>query len=783
MKINSVYISAFGGVKNLKLDLKNGFNVIYGENENGKSTLMAFIKMMFYGSERGSSQIAKNIRKKYTPWDGSQMAGSIDFEHEGKNYRLEREFRSSNSTDRVTLCDLDLGTRQTVGADIGLKFFGISCAAFERSVFIGQLGFPESDAAAEGEINSKLSNIVLTGDESVSFEAVYKRLEKAKLALMSKSGKAGGYDKNLKLYTELTERAQRAESIHNGYAAKTAQFAQKEQEILLLQQNAQALKVKIDAEQDVRNAEKLKKYLELKSELDRLNEQLRLDDGTLIDEMYLRKLQFCISKVQSAHAKAESKNGEIKTLEKSLEIGLNPPENATQDTANKLETEIQMLIKRAAECENKKTALEKEKQENAIKAKPRKKAIGFVALALGLVCAGIAAFSAIKSLIVPLCISVAAAVVFIYIYIVSKILEKRKAESITARAERLAETIDSTDFEISKLKQETESKKVSLQAINTALQSSATVLERQKQMLEEAVIQLNALQAEEKQETLALLQLFAKYKNAEDIQQVLNSLDEITEKASIQKEVKQQINFISKDLGGISYEEADRKLKSIECDKMDLSADFDELKARYEKITKDIIEQKSALAAAVAEAKTAVSAAENPKEIEKQIDELKKKMVSQKEFCDTADIAMQVLTQSFAEIRRSYGSVLEKKAGEIFSGLTAQRYEGVSISKSLDINVTEKDVFGSREIDYLSSGTADQAYLSLRLALAELMYGENDALPVFLDDSLTQYDDGRMKTALEYLSGYSQKGQTVMFTCHSAISESAKAVGANLIEI
>ena len=183
MKINSIYISAFGGIKNLKLDFNNGFNVILGDNENGKSTVMAFIKMMFYGSDRGSSQIAKNIRKKSAPWDGSAMAGSIDFEHSGKLYRIEREFKTSNSTDKVTLIDLDLGTRQTVTADIGTKFFGLSSGAFERSVFIGQFGFPESDNDAEGELNSRLSNIALTGQESVSFETVYKRVESVKRLL------------------------------------------------------------------------------------------------------------------------------------------------------------------------------------------------------------------------------------------------------------------------------------------------------------------------------------------------------------------------------------------------------------------------------------------------------------------------------------------------------------------------------------------------------------------------------------------------------------------------
>ena len=92
MKINRIYIAAFGGLKNKTIDFKDGFSVIYGENENGKTTIMTFIKMMFYGSERGSSSIAKNPRKKYAPWSGEKSAGSIDFEHGGRSYRLEREF-------------------------------------------------------------------------------------------------------------------------------------------------------------------------------------------------------------------------------------------------------------------------------------------------------------------------------------------------------------------------------------------------------------------------------------------------------------------------------------------------------------------------------------------------------------------------------------------------------------------------------------------------------------------------------------------------------------------
>ena len=95
MKIKEIYIASFGGVKNLRIQTQNGLNVIYGENEKGKTTLMSFIKMMFYGSERANAQISKNIRKKYTPWDGSPMAGSITFQINGRNFRLDREFKNS----------------------------------------------------------------------------------------------------------------------------------------------------------------------------------------------------------------------------------------------------------------------------------------------------------------------------------------------------------------------------------------------------------------------------------------------------------------------------------------------------------------------------------------------------------------------------------------------------------------------------------------------------------------------------------------------------------------
>ncbi len=783
MKINSLYIHAFGGLKNLTLVFTDNFNVIYGDNEMGKTTVMAFIKMMFYGSGRASSQLSKNIRQKYTPWDGTQMAGSIDFEHNGKRYRLEKEFRSSNSTDKATLCDLDMGTRQAVNSDIGISFFGISLSAFERSVFIGQLGFPEKDSAAEGELNSKLSNMALTGEESVSFEAVNSRLQKAKLSLMSKSGKAGIYDKNIKLMGEIKDRIDRNEAITKSIAEKKNKIASLENEIEYFGKKAMELKEKINTEQDVRNAEKLGRLLELKKQLDTLNETLRLADSSLIDEMYLRKLRFCISKVQAAKDKITAKQNEIELLNKSIEAGLNPPKDANPETAERLKKQLSELNSKAEKNAVLKNEINSKLSECESNAGHKKPTSGFIALLTGILFLAAAILLNVNSITIPFIICAVIGTIFTLACPIYLVTLKSAKVKIKAAEARLKEQLSSTEAEANRISKEIFDVKIRLEAITAALNSSAAVIENQQQLLTESRAELTVFEQERSAEEKTLSEQFSKYRTAESTEEILASLDEISNKSAKQKELKQQLNFILNDLNGISYEEAEKKLANIKESSLSLSEDFGQLKAEYEQLISHITDRKSEIAALTAELRSALSGTEDTEQLKKQLNALMETTASQKEFCLCLDIAAAVLTESFAEVRRSYGSVLEKKAGLFFEGLTDNKYSSMSISKELYINVEKKDVFGSHEIDYLSSGTADQAYLSMRLALAELMQDDSDSLPIFLDDALTQYDDSRMKTAVSFLKEYSEKTQVIMFTCHNSIYEISKEAGADCKKI
>ena len=53
MQIKEAIIGQFGKLQNRNISFEPGINVIYGENEAGKTTLHDFLLGMFFGMEKG----------------------------------------------------------------------------------------------------------------------------------------------------------------------------------------------------------------------------------------------------------------------------------------------------------------------------------------------------------------------------------------------------------------------------------------------------------------------------------------------------------------------------------------------------------------------------------------------------------------------------------------------------------------------------------------------------------------------------------------------------------
>ncbi|MNO37610.1 recombination protein F [compost metagenome] len=71
---------------------------------------------------------------------------------------------------------------------------------------------------------------------------------------------------------------------------------------------------------------------------------------------------------------------------------------------------------------------------------------------------------------------------------------------------------------------------------------------------------------------------------------------------------------------------------------------------------------------------------------------------------------------------------------------------------------------------YLSRGTAEQLYLSMRLALSDAVSGQLK-LPILLDDLFVNFDHSRMTGALSVIQTVSEQHQVIMMTCHDHIAQ------------
>ena len=95
--------------------------------------------------------------------------------------------------------------------------------------------------------------------------------------------------------------------------------------------------------------------------------------------------------------------------------------------------------------------------------------------------------------------------------------------------------------------------------------------------------------------------------------------------------------------------------------------------------------------------------------------------------------------------------------------MTGGRYDAVRLLSDLSMDVHETGQSISREQLTLSSGTTDQLYLSLRLAICRLVLSEE--APLVLDDALVFFDDVRLKQAMALLQEEAAQRQILLFTC------------------
>jgi len=197
MYIEKLLLRNFGKFNNFEVELEPGLNVIYGDNESGKSTLFAFIRGMLFGVEKQRGRAAKSdVYSKLEPWNNPTFfEGKCELVKGGVHYNLERRFYKSDKY--FSVVNRDTGER--LSSEAAADFL----ADLSESRYMNTISIAQSKPEDETELIKELQNCIANLDVSHGVEM---DVEEACRCLRAKKK-----DFSKKLLPELCEEIVRAE--------------------------------------------------------------------------------------------------------------------------------------------------------------------------------------------------------------------------------------------------------------------------------------------------------------------------------------------------------------------------------------------------------------------------------------------------------------------------------------------------------------------------------------------------------------------------------------------
>ena len=182
MILEKLYIDGFGKFSDYSLNFSPSIQILYGENEAGKSTIHAFIQAMLYGIPKGASK--KEVFFQYRPFSKALgFGGSLTFSHQGKSYCVQRDFLQGGEA-HITI--LPQGEKLSEGESFLQSVLSpFSLESFKNTVSIRQLK-SSTEREMVYELQAMLSNFQESGNVELNPQAALEYLEQEEARLREK---------------------------------------------------------------------------------------------------------------------------------------------------------------------------------------------------------------------------------------------------------------------------------------------------------------------------------------------------------------------------------------------------------------------------------------------------------------------------------------------------------------------------------------------------------------------------------------------------------------------
>ncbi len=184
MKIESLKINNYGNLKEKEIHFADHINIIQGNNESGKSTLLKFIANIFYGASKTKKGKEFSDYDRYKPWGQEEFSGKLTYTLDnGKKYEVFRDFNKKNPIIYNEQLE-DISKQFTIDKTYGNQFF-VEQTKVEENMFYSTLVSMQQEVKLEQNVQNamvqKVANLAGTGDDSISYKKALDKINKKQL--------------------------------------------------------------------------------------------------------------------------------------------------------------------------------------------------------------------------------------------------------------------------------------------------------------------------------------------------------------------------------------------------------------------------------------------------------------------------------------------------------------------------------------------------------------------------------------------------------------------------
>ena len=795
MKLLACHIDNFGKLCDVTLQFNDGLNVINEANAWGKSTLAAFLKAMFYGLDAKKITGAyEKERVMYRPWQGGAFGGEVDFEINGKNYRISRTFGRTEKTDEFHLYDLKTNLESTDYTDnIGAELFELDSASFRRSIYIAQ---NDCKSEALDAINAKLGNLVENTDDINNFENANQQLKDI-LNQLTPDRVTGSIKKRKNYITQLTQEIRAFEAAQTGaegIAQKEQQVSEKIQELLIVRKNY-ADTIVVASEDSKRKAlyaqyEAMCQDVEEKENACNAYKSI-FPAGIPTEEEFQTQLQN-VSKMKMAQTAAQSyelAEDELEEFSKLAEMfEIKVPTEADIDATIQMFSEIEKFKEEISRQESKLAVYNAELDQEVIEPK-FKGAIAYAVFLFGGILVAAVGLGAVISWyknLLPMINSewlligaIGAGVLGALFGILGVIIGLRVSREKQTWAEMMDAEKSNIEGKANAVSDVIASLKEDIRKIHSATgnylggfhvycemseyQSKLYALKGQAQeylrMKEKKTLCDNekVVYNEYKNKVMDFVKLY-QFELGEDEALTLNQLQtkvteyqiveaaykEICKKRTVFEQSQPKSFWAKQALCPYSLEElnsliaeCDEKIEELKTAKIQYSKQLEDLQVQL-----DLRDEKE--------------------------EELRKLQLSQEKELhkyNLLKVTQSFLQQAKEQLTARYMKPISTGFAKYYGMLTGDESENWMIDANITLRMKEKGEF--RDVHTLSAGYQDLIGICMRLALVDAMYKEEKPF-LILDDPFVNLDEEKVEAGNELLKEVAEEYQVIYFTCHES---------------